>query len=106
MSESNKFLNFLLETSDNTVADGKSTLLEVQVSHSEAVSYQWMKVDKPLSDSSSFSGTHSSMLLIHKASQGVQGEHHCRVSIGSGQLSTSPVQVTVTFPPDKQCLLN
>ena len=106
VSESNKVFNISLEPSDTTVADGKSTLLEVQVSHSEAVSYQWMKKDKPLSDNSSFSGTHSSTLLIHKASQGVQGGYRCHVSLGSVQLSSSPVQVTVTFPPDKQCLLN
>ena len=106
VSESNKVFNISSEPSDTTVADGKSTLLEVQVSHSEAVSYQWMKEDKPLSDNSTFSGTHSSMLLIHKASQGVQGEYRCQVNLGSVQLSTSPVQVTVTFPPDKQCLLN
>ena len=105
MSESNKVFNISLEPLDTTVADGKSTLLEVQVSHSEAVSYQWMKEDKPLSDSSSFSGTHSSMLLIRKASQGVQGEYNCQVHLGTVQLSTSPVQVTVTFPPDKQRLL-
>ena len=105
LSESNKILNISSEPSDTTVADGKSTLLEVQVSHSEAVSFQWMKEDKPLSDSSSFSGTHSSMLLIHKTSQGVQGEYCCQVNLGSVQLSTSPVQVTVTFPPDKQRLL-
>ena len=65
-----------------------------------------MKEDKPLSDDSSFSGKHSSMLLIHKASQGVQGDNRCQVNLGSVQLSTSPVQVTVTFSPDKQCLLN
>ena len=70
------------------------------------MSYQWIKEKKPLSDSSSFSGTHSSMLLVHKASQGVQGEYCCQVNLGSVQLSTSPVQVTVTFPPDKQCLLD
>ena len=106
VSESNKVLNISSEPSDTTVADGKSTLLEVQVSHSEAVSYQWMKEDKPLSHSSSFSDIHSSMLLIHKASQGVQREYCCQVNLGSVQLSTSPVQVTVTFPPDKQCLLD
>ena len=105
LSESNKILNISLEPSDTTVADGKSTLLEVQVSHSEAVSCQWMKEDKPLSYISSFSGTHSSMLLIRKASQEVQGEYCCQVNLGSVQLSTSPVQVTVTFPPDKQRLL-
>ena len=77
VSESNKVFNISSEPSDTTVADGKSTLLEVQVSHSEAVSYQWMKEDKPLSDNSTFSGTHMSMLLIHKASQGVQGEYRC-----------------------------
>ena len=106
VSESNKDFNISLEPSDTTVADGKSTLLEVQVRHSEAVSYQWMKEDKPLSDSSSFSDTHSSILLIHKAGQGVQGEYSCQVNVGSVQLSTSPIQVTVTFPPDKQCLLD
>ena len=96
-----------LQPSHTAVADEKSTLLEVQVSHSEAVSYQWLKEDKPLlSDGSSFSGTHSSMLLIHKASQGVQGKYRCQVNLGSVQLSTSPVQVTVTFPQDKQRLLN
>ena len=61
---------------------------------------------QPLSDRPSFSGTHSSMLLIHKASQGVQGEYRCQVNLGSVQLSTSPVQVTVTFPQDKQRLPN
>ena len=106
VSESNKVFNISLEPSDTTVADGKSTLLEVQVNYCEAASYQWMKEDKPLSDSSSFSDTHTSMLFIHKASQGVQGEYRCQVNIGSVQLSTSPVQVTVTFPPDKQCLLD
>ena len=105
-TKSSKVSNISLEPSDTTVADGKSTLLEVQVSHSEGVSYQWMKEGKPLSDSSPFSGTCSSMLLIHKASQGVQGEYSCQVNLGSVQLSTSPVQVIVTFPPEKQCLLD
>ena len=95
-----------LQPSDTTVADGKSTLLDIQVSHCETVFYQWTKEDKPLSDSSSFSGTHSSILLIHKASRGVQGEYRCLVNPGSVQLSTSPVQVTVMLPPDKQCLLD
>ena len=71
MSESSKVFNISLEPSDTTVADEKSTLLEVQVSYIEVVSYQWMKEDQPLSDSSSFSGTHSSMLFIYKSSQGV-----------------------------------
>ena len=106
VSESNKVFNISSEPSDTTVADGKSTLLEVQVCHSEAVSYQWMKEDKPLSDNSTFSGTHSSILLIHKASQRVQGEYRCQVDLVSVQFSTSPVHVTVTFPPDKQCLLD
>ena len=106
MSESKQVLNISLEPSDTTVADGKSTLLEVQVNYCEAVSYQWMKEDKPLSDNSTFSGTHSSILLIHKTSQGVQGEYCCQVNLGSVQLSASPVQVTVTFPPDKQFLLD
>ena len=105
-TKSSKVSNISLEPSDTTVADGKSTLLEVQVSHSDGVSYQWMKEGKPLPDSSPFSGTCSSMLVIHKASQGVQGEYSCQVNLGTVQLSTSPVQVTVTFLPEKQCLLD
>ena len=106
LSESNKVVNITLEPSDNIVTDGKSTLLEVQVSHSECVCYKWMKDDWPLPESLSFTGTRSSMLLIHKASQGVQGKYCCHVNIGSVQLLTTPVQVTITFPPEKQCLLN
>ena len=106
VSEPSKIFNISLEPSDTAVADEKSTLLEVQVSCSEAVTYQCIKEEQPLSDSSSFTGTQSSMLLIHKAGQGVQGEYYCQINLGSVQLSTSPVQVTVTFPPDKQCLLN
>ena len=107
VSESSKVFNISLEPSDTTVADEKSTLLEVQVSYIEVVSYQWMKEDQPLSDSSSFSDTHSSMLFIYKSSPGGSGRIPCQVNLGSVQLSTSPVQMTVTFPPpDKQHLLN
>ena len=99
-------LQIQYESMDTEVADGKSTLLEVQVCPRESVSYQWMKDGEPLSESSAFSGTCSAMLLINQASQGREGEYHCHLSRGSEQLITSKVAVTVIYPPEKKCLIN
>ena len=87
------------------VADHKSALLEVQVSSSESMSYQWMKDDRPLSDNSDFSGTHTEILLINQASLGAEGEYYCQVSCGSQQLTSTPATITVIYPPDKKPLI-
>ena len=94
------------ESSDTEVADHKSALLEVQVSPSESVSYQWMKDGRPLSDRSDFSGTCREILLINQASLGAEGEYYCQVSCGSQQLSSTPATITVIYPPDKECLIS
>ena len=49
---------------DTEVAEGKSTLLEVQVSSSGCESYQWSKDGQPLLDGADFSGVPSNMLYI------------------------------------------
>ena len=53
---------------DTEVAEGKSTLLEVQVSSSGCESYQWSKDGQPLLDGADFSGVSSNMLYINRAS--------------------------------------
>ena len=94
------------ESIDTEVADGKSTLLEVQVCPRESVTYRWMKDEQPLSESSDFSGTCSAILLINQARWGTEGEYCCLVSHASEQFTSSNVTVTVIYPPEKKCLLN
>ena len=99
-------LQIQYESNDTKVADGKSALLEVQVCPRESVSYQWMKDGQFLSESSSFSGTHSAMLFIKQVNLGTEGEYCCHVSHGSEQLTGSPVAVTVKYTKDKKYLLD
>ena len=95
------------QSSNTEVSDHKSVLLEIQVSSSEStVSYQWMKDDQPLSESSDFSGTCTEILFINKASLGTEGDYYCQVTCNSEHLTSSPATLTVTYPPDKKCLLD
>ena len=57
------------------VADGKSTLLLVQSSPRESVSYQWKKDGQPLANGSTYSGVHDDILVVSHASQGTEGEY-------------------------------
>ncbi len=91
---------------DTEVGEGKSTLLEVQVQPSELANCQWVKDGQTLSDGSHFSGTHTAILFINKASQETEGKYCCQIQCGSEQLTSSPAKVTVIYPPDKQCLLD
>ena len=94
------------QSSNTTVADHKSALLEVHASPSESVSYQWMKDGRPLSESSDFSGTCSEILLINQASLGAEEEYYCQVNCDSEQLTSTPAIINVIYPPDKECLIN
>ena len=73
------------QSSDTEVAEGKSTLLEVQVSSNGCESYQWSKdgqplLDGPLLDGADFSGVSNNMLYIDRARQGTKGKYSCCVS--------------------------
>ena len=102
----NDCLRIQYESTNTKVTDGKSSLLEVQVCPRESVSYQWMKDGQPLSESSAYSGTHSTMLLINEANQRTEGEYCCHLSHSSEQLASSPVTLTVKYRKDKKCLLD
>ena len=104
-SQLNDFLRIQYESTNTKVTDGKSSLLEVQVCPRESVSYQWMKDGQPLSESSTYSGIHSAMLLINEANQRTEGEYCCHLSQGSEQLASLPVTVTVKYHDKKSAFL-
>ena len=99
-------LAIVYQQRDVEVADGKSTLLEVQVISNASVRYQWMKDGKSLSDNLAYSGTLTDILAINLVSQGTEGEYSCRVSKGTEEVISKVIVVTVIFPPEKKTLLN
>ena len=91
------------------VADGKSTLLQVQAKPKQCVSYQWNKDGQPLpKNSRRYSGVDENILFIRRACQGSEGEYTCRVSLQEKQVTrtSNPINLTVHFPPAKEHLLN
>ena len=89
------------------VADGKSTLLQVQARSRESVSYQWNKDNKPLlKNSCRYSGVDKDILVVRHACQGSEGEYTCHVSLQDEQVTTNPINLTVHFSPAKELLLN
>ena len=87
------------------VAEGKSTLLEVQVSSSGCESYQWSKDGQPLLDGADFSGVSSNMLYTIRASQGTEGKYSCCVSNGSETVCSDEINLIVIYPPEKEHLI-
>ena len=97
----------ICKTSYHTeVADGKSTLLLVQASPREAVSYQWKKDSQPLTNSSTYSGVHDDILVVNHASQGTEGEYTCCVSGQGKEVCTNKITLTVLYEAAKKRLIN
>ena len=89
------------------VADGKSTLLQVQARPRESVvSYQWNKDGQPLANSSRYSGDDEDILVVRHASQGTEGEYTCCVSLQDRRVTINPITLTVYFSPAKNLLLS
>ena len=94
-------LSLLLENTNNSnlmitnqsgntkVADGKSTLLLVQASPRESVSYQWKKDGQPLVNSSTYTGVNDEILVIGHARQGTEGAYTCHVSMRGGKYAVT-----------------
>ncbi len=93
------------QSRNNEVAEGKSTLLEVQVSDEHCVSYQWSKDGVPLIDGADYSGVCSNILYINKASQCTIGNYSCIVSRSSETENSEEMCLTVIYPPEKKELL-
>ena len=84
-----------LQSYDTEVAEGKSTLLEVQVSSSGCESYQWSKDDQPLLDGADFLGVSSNILYIDRASQSTEGMYACCVCNGSRKICSDEINLMV-----------
>ena len=97
-------LRIICQSLDTKVADGKSTLLEVQVSDSEGVCYQWKKYGLALSDSLAYTGTHSAILAI-SGSQGTEGNYICHVMKDSEKVFSIEVLLIVKYSPEKNLLI-
>ena len=93
------------QSCDTAVLEGKSTLLEVQVSSSGCESYQWSKDGQPLLDGADFSGVSSNILYIDRASQGTEGKYSCCVSNGSETVCSDEINLMVVYPPEKEHLI-
>ena len=94
------------QSCETEVADGKSTLLEVQVSSTESVSYQWMKDGQPLLDCEDYSSTCTDILFVSQASQGTGGNYACLVRTGDKKVCSDRINVFVKFSPIKAHILN
>ena len=90
---------------ETEVSDSKSTLLEVQVSSSEAVSYQWYQNSDVVMDNSNFSGVSTNILYINKATKAAEGIYSCRATISKLHLRSEEIKLTVLYLPEKEQLM-
>ena len=93
------------QSDDSEVAEGKSTLLEVQVISNGCESYQWRRDGQPLLEGADFSGVSSNMLYINRASQSTEGKYSCCVSNGSETECSDEMNLMVIYPPEKEHLI-
>ncbi len=91
---------------DVKVKDGKSTLLQVQVSPKESVSYQWKKDGQPLANSCIYYGVNEDILVVSHASQGTEGEYTCSVSYRGSEKCSNKITLTVLYSLAKKRLLD
>ena len=89
---------------DTEVAEGKSTLLEVQVSSDIPVNYQWMKDGKVISDLTRYSGISCAILYVAKASLETQGKYSCSINCGTTSLICEEVDLIVRLSKEKELL--
>ena len=96
---------------DISVAEEKSTLLEVQAGSTcgGTISYQWLKDGAPLTDDGGhYLGNTSSILCIYVSTLASAGTYTCTLSESEHQLSSvsQPIVVTVTLPHFKRVLVD
>ena len=94
------------QSTEATVSDGKSTLLFVQASPRESISYQWKKDGQTLSNNKTYSGVHEDILVIKNVSQGTEGKYTCSVSNQEMEKCSNKIILMVVYSPYKKRLLN
>ena len=104
-SHSDSELEICYQSCDTVVAFGKSTLLEVQVSSSDCLSYRWSINGQHLIDGSDFFGVTSNLLYINRARQGTEGKYSYWVSNGKGAICSSDINLTVLYSQEQSDLM-
>ena len=102
-------MEIVRQTHDSKVTEKKSALLEVQVStsHDTIITYQWMKDGAPLSDDSTYCGTHKQILCINDVTMASEGTYQCEVQTHENEkLQSEPIKLTVIAPPEKRTLID
>ena len=94
------------QSGNTEVGDGQSTLLLVQASPKQSVSYQWNKNGHPLPNSSTYSCVSDDILVVSHARQGTEGEYTCHVSSEEKEVCSNKIILTVEYPPIKKRLLD
>ncbi len=93
------------EPIDTEVSDGKSTLLEVLVFPTEFSTYQWMKDGEKIhSESFSYSGVNSPILVINIAGVTTEGNYSCRISRKNETITSEDAVLTVSYCSEKKLL--
>ena len=98
-------LEICYQSCDTVVAFGKSTLLEVQVSSCDCLSYRWSKNGQHLIDGSDFFGVTSNLLYINRARQGTEGKYSCWVSNGKEAINSNDIKLTVLYSQEQSDLM-
>ena len=102
-------LEIISQTHDLKVSDQKSALLEVHVttSHDITITYQWIKDGVPLSDDSTYCGTHKQILCINDVTMASEGTYHCEVQTHENKkLQSEPIKLIVKVSPEKKVLID
>ena len=104
--DSKPLLSIVDQSYDTEVADGRATLLSVQASFQESVSYQWNKDGEPLANCCTYCGVEEDMLIITSARQGVQGNYTCCVSYQDQKVTSNDITLTLIYTLAKKRMLN
>ena len=104
--DSKPLLSIVDQSYDTEVADGRATLLYVQASLTESVSYQWNKDGEPLANCCTYCGVEEDILVITSARQEVQGNYTCCVSYQEQKVASNDITLTVIYTPAKKRMLN
>ena len=104
--DSKPILSIVDQSYDTEVTDGRATLLYVQASLAESVSYQWNKDGEPLADCRTYCGVEEDILVITSARQGAQGNYTCCLSYQEQKVASNDITLTVLYTPAKKRLLS
>ena len=104
-SHSDSELEICYQSCDTVVTFGKSTLLEVQVTSCDGLSYRWNKNGQHLRNGSDYFGVTSNLLYINRARQGTKGKYSCWVSNGKGAIYSSDINLTVLYTQEQSDLM-